>query len=112
MDDASCVGEPPELFEFEDRDYDKWYVAQKICKDCPVSKQCLDSSSADDRYGTVRGGLRPRVFNRGLREKQEVCHKGHSNWGTRASKKRGGERYCKDCKAERSRSDYRNRKVS
>lgn len=70
MDQASCQYVDPELFYQDDGQLSqrKAEAAVKVCRHCPVIKECLQwAFRVDDQFG-VLGGMTPRDRRR-LKEK-------------------------------------------
>jgi WhiB family transcriptional regulator, redox-sensing transcriptional regulator len=56
LNDAACFGLDSESFFPEDGDYS---IAKRVCKNCPVKKECL-SHALDNRESGVWGGTSER----------------------------------------------------
>lgn len=70
-DNADCVGEDPQLFEYDQEarpglNLYEWesrmWRAASVCVTCPVMVLCGRLATADERTWTMRGGLMPYQF--------------------------------------------------
>lgn len=59
MDDASCVETSPDIFFADPIRQPMSFQAVKICKRCPVRKQCLDYALDEDYRFGIWGGMFP-----------------------------------------------------
>ena len=90
-----------------------------LCDDCPVKKQCIDSSNPADRWWTIRGGKLPKLLST-LRPHGSdyrppnsnageyalrLCPEGHSDWAKRSGKGGKTYTYCAVCNRANGRID-------
>lgn len=113
---ADCKGEDPETFFAFGADFGGRTVetaaatqeAKKICRPCPVRKECLDWAIGNEDYG-VWGGT-TAYERRKIREKRAeeaavdgggMCPNGHERTAEHVRVDRRGRAFCRTCTQER-----------
>lgn len=122
--DAACSGMDPSQFEIPEKgvggsltpaEQTSLAKARLVCNGCPVKKECLESSSPEDREFTVRGGLSPTKYkvNSKLRVGRGKCLHGHDYSVTGVIDEGYGRgQRCAECRHNHSKSRYEGGKTT
>lgn len=105
---AACRSMDPKIFYMDENQH---RLALSVCSVCPVSSECWNDASWEDRFNTIRGGIipkAPKAIDTTIPIEEQACKRGHTgSWSTNSTAR--GTVRCLECKRIQD-QEYRDRK--